>query len=166
MNKIAVCAAIAVVFFLCGTTAVSQMKDMEGDAKKGHIMIVPKDFEWKDGPASLPAGTKAVVLEGDPTKEGPFTMRVKIPANYKIPPHTHPGVEHVTVLEGSLQMGVGEKWDDKGMTDLPAGGFAVMEIGTKHFAGSKDGATIQVHGIGPWGINYINPADDPRKKKD
>jgi anti-sigma factor ChrR (cupin superfamily) len=106
------------------------------------------------------------VLAGDPSKAGPFTLRVKVPADYKIPPHTHPAIEHVTVLEGSLQMGLGEKWDEAVMKSLPVGGFAVMDIGTKHFAGSKEGCTIQLHGIGPWDIHYLNPDDDPRKQRE
>jgi quercetin dioxygenase-like cupin family protein len=131
---------------------------------EGHTMVLPNKVEWKDAPAALPSGAKAAVLEGDPTKPGPFTLRLKMPKGYKIPPHTHPAIEHVTVVQGSLQMGLGDKWDDKAMTDIPAGGFAIMQVGTKHFAGSKGGATVQIHGIGPWGITYVNPADDPRNK--
>jgi quercetin dioxygenase-like cupin family protein len=133
-------------------------------AHEGHTMIAPNKVEWKEAPPALPAGVKVAVLEGDPSKAGPFTMRIKMPKAYKIPPHTHPAIEHVTVIQGTFQMGVGDKWDDKAMTDIPAGGFAVMQIGTKHFAGSKGGAIVQVHGIGPWGITYVNPADDPRNK--
>jgi len=131
-------------------------------AKMDHHMVTAKEVQWNDGPPSLPPGAKLAVIDGDPAKEGPFTMRAKLPAKYKVPPHTHPGREHVTVIEGTFQMGLGEKWDDKAMKDLAAGSFAVMEKGTKHFAGCKKGCTIQIHGIGPWGINYVNPADDPR----
>lgn len=168
MKWMILCAALATTIFAFGTAAESQMKDMK-DSKDGeqagHIMVVPDDLEWKAGPPSLPAGAEMAVLEGDPSKKGPFTLRIKVPAGYKIPPHTHPAVEHVTVIEGGLQMGLGDKWNDDEMTNLPVSGFAVMEIGTKHFAGSKDGATIQLHGIGPWDIKYLNPADDPRKKE-
>jgi hypothetical protein len=132
--------------------------------EKGHIMVVPDGLTWNDGPASLPPGSKIAVIEGDPSKEGPFTMRIKLPANYKIPPHWHPAIEHVTVISGSLHMGLGETFDEATATKLPAGGFAVMDIGTKHFAFTKEDAVIQLHGIGPWGINYVNPDDDPRTK--
>jgi len=129
-----------------------------------HIMVVPADLTWKDGPASLPKGIKSTVVEGDPTKAGPFTMQLKLPADYKVPPHSHPAIEHVTVLSGSFHMGLGEVFDESKATKLPVGGFAVMAIGTRHFAFTKEEATIQLHGIGPWGITYVNPADDPRNK--
>jgi len=129
-----------------------------------HLMVVPAGVKWNDGPAALPSGAKFAVIEGDPSKAGPFTMRIKLPADYKIPPHWHPAVEHVTVLEGSFNMGLGETFDASKATELPVGGFAVMQIGTRHFAFTKAGGTVQVHGVGPWGVNYVNPADDPRKK--
>ena len=127
-------------------------------------MFKGDDLKWSPAPASLPAGAEVAILEGDPAKEGPFTMRLKLPAGYKIPPHSHPGVEHVTVISGSFAMGTGEKFDEAAAMTMPAGGFALMKIGTKHFATSKDGCVVQVHGVGPWGITYVNPADDPRKK--
>ncbi len=130
----------------------------------GHILLLPGDLTWSEGPASLPKGTKATVLEGDPAKAGPFTMRLTLPANYKVPPHWHPGIEHVTVLSGSFYMGVAEVFDESKAKKLLVGGFAAMEIGTRHFAFTKEEATIQLHGIGPWGITYVNPADDPRTK--
>jgi hypothetical protein len=136
---------------------------MAGEHQADHIMLVPADLIWTNGPASLPKGTKSAAVEGDPTKAGPFTMRLKLPANYKVPPHWHPGVEHVTVLSGSFYMGRGEVFDESKARKLPVGGFAVMAIGTRHFAFTKEEATIQLHGIGPWGITYVNPADDPRK---
>ena len=127
-----------------------------------HIMLNQQELEWKDGPASLPKGTKMTTLEGDLSKEGPFTVRLKLPPNYEIGPHWHPAIEHVTVLEGSFYMGSGDKMDKNKATELIAGGFAVMPIKHVHFAYTKEGATIQLHGIGPWGITYINKADDPR----
>ena len=128
-----------------------------------HVMVVPADLTWKDGPASLPKGAKSAVIEGDPSKDGPFTLRLKLPANYKIPPHWHPAIEHVTVISGSFYMGLGEMSDESKATKLPAGGFAVMAIGTRHFAFTKEESIVQLHGVGPWAINYVNPKDDPRK---
>lgn len=131
--------------------------------RPGHVMIQPSALTWKDGPPSLP-GTKLAVLEGDLSKPGPFTVRLKLPAGLKIPPHYHPAIEHVTVLEGSFSMGLGETWDDKALVEHGPGGFMVMDVGTRHFAASKGGGVIQLHGIGPWGITFVNPADDPTKK--
>lgn len=131
-----------------------------------HIMKVPTELEWKEGPASLPSGSKVAMIEGDPSKPGPFTLRLQLPANYKIPPHWHPAIEHVTVLEGEFGMGAGEKFDKSKATILPQGGIAVMPIKFRHYAFTSDKlTTIQLHGIGPWEIIYVNPSDDPRKKK-
>jgi hypothetical protein len=130
-----------------------------------HIIINGKKLTWKTGPASLPAGIQIAVLEGDLTKVGPFTARLILPANYRIPPHFHPAIEHVTVLEGSFYMGTGKEFNQSSATELKTGDFAVMPIGFAHFAFTHDKAIIQLHGIGPWGITYINEADDPRKKQ-
>ena len=146
------------------STVYSQekMDEKMGGHENGHIMVVPSDLKWVDGPQSLPKGVKVAVLEGDPSKPGPFTMRAKIPANYKIAPHTHPAVEHVTVISGSCYMGLGGVFDASKATELTVGGFAAMEVGTQHFFFTKTECEIQLHGIGPWGITYVNPKDDPR----
>lgn len=130
-----------------------------------HVMLNQKDLQWQEGPASLPKGSKLVVLEGDLSKEGPFTIRLQMPANYKIPPHWHPAIEHVTVLEGSFYMGEGDKMDMEKATKLTKDGFAIMPIKYVHYAFTKEASIIQLHGMGPWGINYINDADDPRKQQ-
>lgn len=131
-----------------------------------HIMKVPKELEWNAGPVSLPSGSKVAMIEGDPSKAGPFTLRLQLPPNYEIPPHWHPAIEHVTVLEGEFSMGAGEKFDKAKATILPQGGIAVMPIKFKHYAFTSDKlTTIQLHGIGPWDIIYVNPSDDPRKQK-
>jgi quercetin dioxygenase-like cupin family protein len=129
-----------------------------------HVMMTPEQVQWKDGPASLPAGAKMAVLQGDPAKPGLFTMRLQMPAGYKIPAHWHPANEHVTVLSGTFSMGMGDRLDTAAAMTHGAGSFILMPTGVRHFAWSKDGATIQLHGQGPWGINYVNPADDPRNK--
>lgn len=126
-----------------------------------HVMKVPTELEWVDAPPSLPRGAKVAILEGDPSKPGPFTMRAQVPAKYKIAPHWHPAIEHVTVISGEAYMGSGEKFDEAVAKKLPAGSFAVMPIKHPHFFFTKKKAVIQLHGVGPWGITYINPADDP-----
>ncbi|HVK88763.1 MAG TPA: cupin domain-containing protein [Kofleriaceae bacterium] len=127
-----------------------------------HIMITPKQIKWVDAPPSLPKGAKAAVIEGDPSKAGPFTMRLQVPAGYKIPAHTHPALEHVTVLTGEAYMGMGDTLDAKAATKLSVGSFAVMPVGHTHYFFVKRKTEIQLHSIGPWGITYVNPADDPR----
>ena len=128
----------------------------------GMIMATPADLKWNDGPPSLPPGAKMAVLSGDPKVEGPFVMRLKLPANYKIKNHWHPAHEHVTVIEGAFWMGSGEKWDETTMHELKVGAFAMMPPKHPHYAMTKVETIVQVHGWGPWGINYVNPADDPR----
>ena len=131
-------------------------------SEQEHILKTEGDIVWSDAPAVLPAGAKVVALEGDPAKAGPFTIRLKLPANYRVAPHWHPADEHVTVIAGTFALGMGETFDETKLEELGVGGFAMMRTGTRHFAWSKDGAVVQLHGIGPWGLTYVNPADDPR----
>jgi quercetin dioxygenase-like cupin family protein len=129
-----------------------------------HSMMIPSEFNWVDGPPSLPPGIKVAVLEGDPSKEGPFMMRIQLPADYKIPPHFHPAIEHVTVISGSFYMGHGEQFKPDAAKELTPGGVAVMATGERHYAFTKKKAEIQLHGIGPWGITYVNSKEDPRNQ--
>ena len=128
-------------------------------------LYAPDQITWKEGPASLPAGAKFAVLEGDPAKTGFFTLRLRLPDGYRIPPHWHPKVEHVTVLSGTFNLGMGRAFDQKATQELPAGTFGFWPAGMNHFAWAKGETVVQLHGFGPWAINYINPADDPRNAK-
>jgi ketosteroid isomerase-like protein len=130
-----------------------------------HVMMAAGALKWGDGPPSLPPGAKVAVVSGDPTKAQPFAIRAQMPAGYRIQPHWHPTTENVTVLSGTVALGMGEKFDQSAMKDLPAGGYAAMPAEMRHFFMAKTAATIQVHGIGPFAINYVNPADDPRQGK-
>ncbi|HKZ67613.1 MAG TPA: cupin domain-containing protein [Chitinophagaceae bacterium] len=155
-----------VAFFLYGYSTV-RAQEHTGAVKhkdSAHIMFNAMDLKWGDGPSSLPKGVQMAVLEGNPSKEGMFTLRATVPANYKIPPHWHPVTEHVTVLEGSLYMGMGEKLDESKAIELKPGGFAAMPANTAHYAFTKDKCVIQLHAMGPFAITYINPADDPRTR--
>jgi quercetin dioxygenase-like cupin family protein len=125
----------------------------------------PTSIEWKPGPAAIPAGAKMAVLEGDPTKEGTFVVRFQFPAGYHIPAHTHPKTERVTVISGALYLATGESLDRSSAKELPAGSFGYWPAGMKHAGWSENETVIQLHGVGPWQINYVNPADDPRNAK-
>ena len=105
------------------------------------------------------------VLEGDPTKEGPFVVRFQFPDGYHVSPHTHPKTERVTVISGTLHLATGEALDRTSAKKLPAGSFGYWPAGMKHTAWSEGETVIQLHGTGPWQINYVNPADDPRNAK-
>lgn len=128
-----------------------------------HVMVSPAELKWADVP-SLPPGVKIAVIEGPLNEAVPITFRLKFPADYKLPAHWHPGIEHVTVMSGTFNMGTGDKFDAAKTNPLSAGSVAIMAPRTQHFAWTREEAIVQVHGMGPWGINYVNPADDPRKK--
>ena len=133
-------------------------------AQATHVMVTPDQVKWGPSPPSLPPGAQLAVLEGDPSKTGSsFALRIKFPDGYKVPPHWHPTDERVLVLTGTLGVGVGEKFDPAAGHELPTGSYAVMPQGVRHFAWAKGDTVIQVSGMGPFEINYVNPADDPRK---
>jgi hypothetical protein len=129
-----------------------------------HVLVTPEMLKWGPAPPALPPGAQAAVLCGDPTKEEPFTIRIKLPDGYKVPPHWHPVDENVTVLQGTFMMGTGEKFDADAATALPAGGFGHMPKGKRHYAFARGDTILQIHSMGPFQINYVNPEDDPRKK--
>ena len=131
----------------------------------GAELFAADDIKWNDGPPSLPKGAKFAVLEGDPTKKGSFVFRVKAPDGYRIPPHTHPKTERVTVISGTFNIGMGETFDLKAAKAMPQGTYGHWPAGMKHFVWVKGETIVQFHGEGPWTINYLNPADDPRKTK-
>jgi quercetin dioxygenase-like cupin family protein len=133
-------------------------------AKDEMHVSVPDEMQWKDI-ASLPPGAKLAVLHGDPTKPGTFTMRLRFPGGYQIPPHTHPADENVTVISGRFYIGHGERFDKSAVREIPEGGYVSMPTNMTHFAYVDDDTEVQLHGQGPWGIKYVNPADDPRNKE-
>lgn len=147
---------------LAVSPAVAAAQDADPADASHTVLASPDRVEWKDAPPALRAGAKVAVLEGDPAEAGPFTMRIKLPDRYRIPPHYHPVTEHVTVLQGTFRVGMGEKFDATAMKPLKVGGFAAMAPGVRHFAEAKGETILQLHGVGPWGLIYVDPADDPR----
>src|SRR5688572_16836389 len=144
------------VAMLAAASLVTPTSWAQGHAD--HIMVSPKDLKWGDVP-SLPPGAKIAVIQGPMNEAKPFTVRLKLPANYKIPAHSHPGIEHVTVISGTFNMGTGDKLDQKKTKALSPGSIAIMQPKTNHFAWTKGETIVQLHGMGPWGVNYVNPAD-------
>jgi quercetin dioxygenase-like cupin family protein len=106
-----------------------------------------------------------VVLEGNPAQPVSITMRLKFPAGYVIPAHYHPALEHVTVLSGRFFIAMGDAFDKSKGTALGPGSFFVMPVGMRHYAWTTAETIIQLHSVGPWGITYVNPADDPRASR-
>lgn len=129
----------------------------------GYIMVTPGDLKWVDV-GSLPPGAKLAVIEGPMNEAVTITARLKLPANYQIPAHWHPGVERVTVLSGTFYYGMGDKLDAQKATALVAGSVIVMPPHMNHFAWTKEETVVQLNTTGPWGITYVNASDDPRKK--
>lgn len=130
------------------------------------IVAHAPNLTWASGPPSLPPGAEFVLLEGNPAEAVPLTFRLRFPANYRIPPHWHSVIEHVTVLSGTLNVGMGEHAMYTGGTALNAGSFAAMPAKMVHSAWTgPEGVTFQLHSVGPWSITYVNAADDPRTKK-
>jgi mannose-6-phosphate isomerase-like protein (cupin superfamily) len=132
---------------------------------KPHIMLTPDEMKWEDCPPMIPAGAKCAAIEGDRKAPNvPFTYRLKMPDNYRIAPHFHPADEHLTVISGAFNMALGEKLDLKTVKPMTAGSFMMMPKGAPHFAWTRGETILQVHAIGPWGLMYVNPKDDPRNK--
>ena len=155
---------IAIANLLPASNMLAQAPSKDSSSEQAKFYS-SENIEWKDGPAALPRGSKVAVLEGDPAKEGPFVMRLHFPGGYYIPPHTHPKTERVTVLSGALYLAMGDKLDRSSAQMLAAGTYGFWPAGMKHAAWADSETVIQLHGIGPWAIKYVNPADDPRTGK-
>jgi quercetin dioxygenase-like cupin family protein len=129
------------------------------------ISIKAAELEWVDAP-SLGPGAKVSVLEGDLKATQPFTLRAKLPPDLTIGVHTHPTTERVTVLSGVLYFSLGDKLDTAKATAYAPGDAFMVPAGMQMYAFTKDEATIiQIHGTGPWGVNYNSPAGGPITKK-
>jgi len=140
--------------------------NVHGAAAQEHTLLTPNDVKWGDPPPVLPRGAKFAIVEGDPKAAGQLvSFRLKMPDGYKIPAHFHPADEHVVVLQGTFNMGMGDKLDESASKPLEAGSFAIMPKGAHHYGWAKGETIVQVYAIGPWGLTYINPADDPRNAK-
>jgi quercetin dioxygenase-like cupin family protein len=146
---------------LLATAALAQGSPTQGPTKA--VMVSPDQVKWGPAPPVLPAGAKMAVLEGDPGQEGPFTMRASFPDGYRIPPHFHPAAERVTVIEGTFRLGMGGKFDASALHSMPAGSYVSMQPGTNHFVQAKGKTVVQINGVGPWKLTYVNPEDDPSK---
>jgi hypothetical protein len=141
-------------------------KDKKGAAAAmpDHRIVQPKDVQWGDPPPVLAAGAKMAVIEGDPSKPGIFIIRLKMPNNYRVMPHWHPTAEYVTVISGNFSVGIGDKFNEKSMTQLGPAGFVAMDAKSHHYGKSMGPETIiQIGGTGPFVLNYVDPKDDPSK---
>lgn len=140
-------------------------KDVKkADAKKvGAVFISPSEVQWGDAPPDLPKGAQIAVLNGNPMKAGPYTIRLKAPDGYKIPPHWHSKNEELTVLSGTLVLHMGDEMTSPSH-DLDAGSFHYLPAKMHHAAESKGETIVQISGTGPFDIHYLNAADNPNPK--
>jgi quercetin dioxygenase-like cupin family protein len=161
MSRYRLFLAIATAVVLFGVHAAPAK---EGSGQATHVMLTPDAIQWGPFAAGGPGAQLAVVF-GDPGKAGPFIIRIKTPDGFRIPPHWHPMAEHITVISGTLALGMGEKFAEKALQDLPAGSYAMMPKKMPHFGQSRGETVVQVGGMGPFKVIYVNPADDPLKKK-
>src|SRR5687767_5998752 len=135
------------------------------DASDLHHMVVPADaVQWGPAPPSLPPGAQAAVLLGSPAKEGPFVLRLKFPAGFIVPPHRHAKEELVTVISGKFGITSGEKVNRASIRPLPPASFVHLPAGMPHYAVMDEETVVQINGVGPFDVVYVDPKDDPRKQ--
>ena len=157
MRRWLLCCAVSIL--VVAGVAVGQ-----GAQAPAHVLTAPPEIKWGDPPPVFEKGASFTVMSGDPGQPGLFVVRLKMPAGYKIAPHWHPTDEHVTVLSGTFALGMGDTFDKAKMKDLPVGGYALLPAEMRHYALAKTESTVQVHGMGPFALTYVNPADDPSKR--
>ncbi len=150
---------------LAATAALAFASAVPAAAAEPHHTVVPADaVQWGPVPPSLPPGAQAAVLYGDPGKSGPFVLRLKFPGGYAVPPHRHSMDEPITVISGRFLIGSGQKLDRASAQVLQPTGFVYLPAGMTHYAIADGETEVQINGMGPFDITYVNPADDPRKQ--
>jgi quercetin dioxygenase-like cupin family protein len=161
VRRILVAFALALPFV--ASAAAEEPTNPAAAVVKEHILVSPQELKWEPCSNALPPGAECATVEGDRAAANVlFTFRARFPDGYKISPHFHPADEHVTVIQGTFAMGLGETFDAAKLHAMPAGSFMVMPKGHAHYAEARGATIVQVHAIGPWGITYVNPKDDPR----
>lgn len=147
---------------LCGGSQMAMQAQTSS-----HVIATQEEAQWGPAPPMLPPGAQIAVLAGNPMGASAYTIRIKMPANYSIPAHSHPTDENVVVVSGSLTFGMGDKLVANASTNktLSPGGFALMPANMNHYAFTTTAeTTIVLYGQGPVEFKYVNPADDPRNQ--
>ena len=128
-----------------------------------HVVLTSNEVKWGPAPPVLPPGAQVAVLDGDPFKPGFFSIRLKFPDGYRVPPHWHPTDENIVVVQGTFLIGMGNQFNESAARALPAGGFTKLPQKMNHFASAKGETIVQIYGQGPFVVNYVNPSDDPTR---
>jgi hypothetical protein len=147
--------AISLILLLTGSAALAD--DMKAP-------VNANDLKWGPAPNVFPKGAEFTVVSGDPSKDGPYVVRLKLPIGYKVPPHHHPTTESVTVLSGNFHIGLGDRFDETKAVEVTAGAYGEAPAKMNHYAFVTSDTVLQIHGQGPFAITYVNPADDPSKQ--
>ncbi len=150
-------AFVALLAFGCLCPDVVQAQGSTSGAAA--VTITPDAVKWNP----LLPGIQISALAGDSSKPGPYTVRLKFADGARVAPHWHPEDESVTVIQGTFLAGMGEKYDAASLHEFPTGSFILMPKQMRHFAAARGETIVQLHGNGPFVINYVNPADDPSK---
>lgn len=158
---------LLIALLLAGLAPGQTAKKKSGTAtpKPSAVIVTPDKINWGDAPPILSPGAKMAVLSGNPNGPGEYVMRLKMPDGYKVMPHWHPTQENVTVISGEFRVAMGDTWDDSKLQALTPGSFAAVPAHHHHYGMSRGDTEIQVNGLGPFKLVYVNPADDPSKKK-
>ncbi|HXW15827.1 MAG TPA: cupin domain-containing protein [Terriglobia bacterium] len=156
---------IALLLASLASGQTAQKKSSAATPKPSAVIVTPDKINWGDAPPVLNPGARMAVLSGNPNGPGEYVIRLKMPDGYKVMPHWHPTQENVTVVSGEFHVAMGGKWDDSKFQSLPPGSFAAVPAHHHHYAMAKGDTEIQVNGLGPFKLVYVNPADDPSKKK-
>lgn len=151
----------AAAYFSCVTLGLAATA--VAGAQSNHGVVQADKVQWAPAPPFLPAGAQLSVLEGNPSAKGAVTLRLKLPANYVIPPHWHSMDERVTVISGAFHVGMGDTLDRPGSTTLDAGGFVSLAANMHHFGWTATPTVVQINLDGPFDIFYVNASEDPQK---
>jgi hypothetical protein len=166
-ERAAVPVLLITITLIAGSLARAQEEKAgrPGPAEAEHVLrLTPAELTWAAGPPMLPPGASMAVIEGAFDKPGPFTVRLRFPADYRIPAHWHPIKVTVTVISGTFHMGLGDRLDTTKGKRLPAGSIFEMPATIHHFGWTSEETVIQEHGIGPLSVNHVHPAGDARQK--
>jgi quercetin dioxygenase-like cupin family protein len=154
--------ALPIIFALAATPIFGTVWHLQA-AGQHHTVVRADAVKWGPAPPALPPGASAAVLLGNPAVAGPFVLRLKLPAGFVVPPHRHSKDELVTVISGGFAVASGEQVDRASFTPLPAGSFVHLPAGMPHYARADGETIVQINGVGPFDVTYVNPKDDPRR---
>ncbi len=166
-RRIGLLISFASLAMIAGAQTKQPAKKSPARAASSPAIVEPGSEKWGDIPVGVLVGTPSVevggtlhvaIIQGDPMKAGgTYTLRLSCTDGAKIAPHWHPTRENVTVIKGAAAVGMGTKWDDSALKDVPLSGFFSAEAQMRHFAQCKGDTILQVYGVGPFVINFVSP---------